>query len=156
MQYYYEMSLKTGICTEKWVFVRPRLWIYHLVGVLQPMCVVCQNNNKQMWPHHLQTCGGQGGRLVLLLKQHEKSGWSVTATAQKCHLQLQFPRQWGKCLGGHRVWWGYALERSAGNNLLKHHLTQVWAPEPATEGWLRFSPWLFREVVGIEERRVNC
>lgn len=61
MQYYYEMPPRTGICTEKWVFVRPRLWIYHLVGVLQSGCVVCQNNNKQMWPHHLQTRGGQEG-----------------------------------------------------------------------------------------------
>lgn len=99
---------------------------------------------------------GTGGRLLLLLKQHEKSGWSVTATAHKCHLQLQFPRQWGMSLGRQGVWWGTPwakqlndLQRPTSWNTTQFStLVQVWAPEPTAETWGRFSPWLFRGCWG--------
>lgn len=99
---------------------------------------------------------GTGGRLLLLLKQHEKSGWSVTAAAHKCHLQLQFPRHMGDVLGKARGVMGYTLgqaaEWSAGNNLSKHDPVQSFGPglSPRTnrETWGRFSPWLFRGCWG--------
>lgn len=132
MQYYYEMPLKTGICTEKWVFVRPRLWIYHLVGVTSASVCCLSKQQQANVATSFTDLWGTGGRLLLLLKQREKSGWSVTTAAQKCHLQLHFPRQWGMCLGRQGLWWGYTLEqvteRSTGNNLLKHHLTQSPGP----------------------------
>ena len=111
MQYFYELSLKTGICIEKLILLhRVRESIIWWGYSNQHVLFVKTTPNK--CGHIIYWLVGDGRRLLLLLKQHEKSGWSIIVTLQKYHIhnalaaRLPFPMQWEMHLGRQGVWWG--------------------------------------------------
>lgn len=148
MWYSCELSLNTSICIEKWISLDHACesiiwWGYSNQHVL----FVKTTPNK--CGHIIHWLEGDEGSL-LLLKQHEKSGWSIIVTVQKYHTHsalmpgLLFPRRWGIRLGKQRGVWAKqlsGLQGTASRNMthlspLRQVMLRSECHNGTAEGWL--------------------